>query len=132
MSRKIDELLNPNGCFNKAADDEPIFVLRANDPIAARVVRQWATQYLEDKRENSTDGTLTNVQVSKAQEARGLANQMDAWRDYHDLGTVTGKGRPSILRQMQRRIDFWRLVSAVLAAASLGNLVASIIVWGRS
>lgn len=80
MSIKRDELANPNGCLNKAADDEPIFVLRANDPTAARVVRYWASMYVADKVEVSTDGVLTNAQLAKAQEARGLANEMDAWR----------------------------------------------------
>lgn len=79
MSTKRDELANPNSCLNKAADDEPIFVLRANDPVAAMIVRQWADLYVIEKREYSTDGTLTHAQLSKAQEARGLANQMDSW-----------------------------------------------------
>lgn len=30
-------------CLEKAADDEPIFVLRAHDPIAADIVEIWAT-----------------------------------------------------------------------------------------
>lgn len=80
MSIKREELANPNGCLNKAADDEPIFVLRANDPVAAAVVRYWASSYVSEKIEASTDGVLTNAQLAKAQEARGLANQMDAWQ----------------------------------------------------
>lgn len=80
MSLKRDEIANPNSCLNKAADDEPIFVLRANDPIAAAVVRTWAERYVADKIDYNTDGILTGAQLLKAQEARGLANQMDAWR----------------------------------------------------
>jgi hypothetical protein len=80
MSLKRDEIANPESCLNKAADDEPIFVLRANDPVAASIVRAWADEYVEHKREYNTDGCLTHKQLSKAQEARGLANQMDAWQ----------------------------------------------------
>jgi hypothetical protein len=80
MSLKRDEIANPNSCLNKAADDEPIFVLRANDPVAARIVRQWAAEYVEDKIDRSVDGSPTNAQLSKAQEARALANMMDAWQ----------------------------------------------------
>lgn len=80
MSLKRDEIANPNSCLNKAADDEPIFVLRANDPVAASIVRAWAVEYTEEKLDQSTDCVLTNAQLAKAQEARGLANQMDAWR----------------------------------------------------
>lgn len=83
MSLKKDELANPNSCLNKAADDEPIFVLRANDPVAASIVRQWGNEYLVEKRENSTDGCLTKRQLDKAKEARDLADAMDAWREAH-------------------------------------------------
>jgi hypothetical protein len=38
---KKEELENPNSCFNKALDDEPIFVIRAKDPIGAFIVQQW-------------------------------------------------------------------------------------------
>lgn len=40
--RKSQELQEPNSCLNKARGDEPIFVLRAKDPIAAKVVTVWA------------------------------------------------------------------------------------------
>lgn len=80
MSLKRDELANPDSCLNKAADDEPIFVLRANDPVAASIVRQWANEYISRKQELSTDGIVTHAQLAKAQEARGLANMMDAWQ----------------------------------------------------
>lgn len=42
MLKRI-ELASPVSCLNKAAPDEPLFVLRAKDPLAARVVRFWAT-----------------------------------------------------------------------------------------
>lgn len=29
-------------CYDKAADDEPLFVIRAADPAAADTVRDWA------------------------------------------------------------------------------------------
>ncbi len=39
---KADELTNPLSCINKAAPDEPVFVLRGKDPCAAYAVRMWA------------------------------------------------------------------------------------------
>jgi len=39
---KRDELADPTSCINKAADDEPVFVLRASDALAPIVVRLWA------------------------------------------------------------------------------------------
>ena len=38
---KRDELADPNSCLNKAADDEPIFVLRAQDFLAPAAVTRW-------------------------------------------------------------------------------------------
>jgi hypothetical protein len=31
------------GCIGKSADDEPIFVICARDPLGALIVRAWAT-----------------------------------------------------------------------------------------
>lgn len=41
MLKKI-ELLSQSSCLNKAGPDEPIFVLRANDPLYAATIRLWA------------------------------------------------------------------------------------------
>lgn len=38
---KRKELSDPNSCINRAEDDEPVFVLRAKDPIASQVVLYW-------------------------------------------------------------------------------------------
>lgn len=65
------ELLTPTSCLNKAAADEPVFVLRAKDVLAAQTVRLWATM-AQDKHEGS-----------KIAEALSLANEMEAWRLKH-------------------------------------------------
>jgi hypothetical protein len=45
MTKHTKEMarLDPKSCFNKALNDEPVFVLRAKDPIADQVVRIWAS-----------------------------------------------------------------------------------------
>lgn len=65
---KRQEMSDPNSCLNKARDDEPIFVLRAKDPIAAAVVRLWAAmaEFVHER--------------EKIGEARQFANAMDQWR----------------------------------------------------
>lgn len=55
-------------CFDNAAPDEPIFVLRAQDRLAAATVRFWA-QLLEASR-----GSAPLVK-----EARECATAMDKW-----------------------------------------------------
>lgn len=39
----MDTIFNAEGCFYRALDDEPVFVLLARDPCAAEAVRWWVT-----------------------------------------------------------------------------------------
>ena len=68
------ELSTPTSCLNQAAPDEPVFVLRAKDPLAARVVRIWATL---------TEGGFHERR--RVRTARQLADQMDAWRVWQSV-----------------------------------------------
>lgn len=76
---KHKELADPNSCLNRAANDEPVFVLRANDPLAPKIVRRWADEYDRSKRLQQS-GTLTEPQVRKLHEARRLADDMEEWQ----------------------------------------------------
>lgn len=67
MLKKL-EMSTPTSCLNKAAPEEPVFVLRAKDRHAAMTVRHWATM---------AEGTH---EAAKIAEARALADQMEAWR----------------------------------------------------
>jgi hypothetical protein len=69
---KKDELSSPSSCINKAADDEPVFVLRAQDAIAPDVVRLWAGRAWQ-----------AGVPQAKVNEAYDLASQMQAWQREH-------------------------------------------------
>jgi hypothetical protein len=68
--KKIDEITTPDSCINKAENDEPVFVLRANDPLAAGTVDYWA---------NQAEGTNIH-EVYKINTARELAQEMRRWR----------------------------------------------------
>lgn len=70
MALKRDEIKDPNSCLNRAADDEPIFVLRGKDPLSAKLVRTWAAgALLEGHHEDD-----------KIKAAWRYADAMDAWR----------------------------------------------------
>lgn len=69
---KTDEISNEESCLNKAADDEPVFVLRAQDRLAPRVIRYWASR-----------ATVAGVPAGKVNEAYALAAQMEAWQATH-------------------------------------------------
>lgn len=63
------------GCLGKAADDEPVFVLRAQDAHATGLVSDWA---------DLAEGT--RCPPDKVAEAREIARRMHAWapRKYPD------------------------------------------------
>lgn len=67
MLKKL-ELSTPTSCLNKAAPDEPIFVLRAKDPLAAITIQHWITM-------------ATGIHESpKLDEAHELSMKMLDWR----------------------------------------------------
>ncbi len=75
MSTKQENLTDPNSCLGKAADDEPIFVLRARDPIAAHIVREWA----------KLAETYDLHESEKISRARDVADAMGVWRAAQEL-----------------------------------------------
>lgn len=56
------------GCLGKAADDEPVFILRAQDMLAADLVASWAMQ-----------ANLVGCSWDKVREAKLLAQAMREW-----------------------------------------------------
>ncbi len=64
---KKNELRNPNSCLNKASADEPVFVLRAKDPMAAQTIRHWVTM------------SADNQPPEKLGDAQKAAAEFDAW-----------------------------------------------------
>lgn len=56
------------GCLGKAADDEPVFILRAQDAEAADLVELWAIR-----------AQRGGTHPDKVREAHDLAEAMRAW-----------------------------------------------------
>ncbi len=71
---KVREICDPTSCINQAESEEPVFVLRAHDENASRVVLKWADWYVTSK-----GGWLrmTEQQRAKYQEAIKLAQEME-------------------------------------------------------
>jgi hypothetical protein len=55
-------------CYDRADPEEPIFVLRANDPLAPEIVREWARSY-----------SKSCLDPKKFASALDCANQMEEW-----------------------------------------------------
>lgn len=66
-------------CYSKADDDEPIFTLRGNDPLASIIVDMWAELYLARK----------DSDVTKYSEAKTCARAM-AHHYWHDKASTSG------------------------------------------
>lgn len=64
-------------CYDRLADDEPYFVLRAKDPLAPALVRLWAA--LRESEFGPTD---------KFEEAKKCADDMRRWADDHDIKSL--------------------------------------------
>jgi hypothetical protein len=76
---KTQELAGPS-CLTAAADDEPLFVLRANDELAPEIVRRWAYAYYNAK---GGQFRMTPPQLAKCDEAFALARAMERWHEIH-------------------------------------------------
>ena len=72
-------------CYANAADDEPLFVLRAKDPLAPDVVRYWTEKYQLQKQIANSVGSgpepLTASQHEKYLEALACADAMEEWKE---------------------------------------------------
>lgn len=66
---KKDEMSDPNSCLNKAAEDEPVFVLRAQDLTAPEVIREWVARA-------SAYGMISK---EKSDDALAVAALMEMW-----------------------------------------------------
>lgn len=76
--KRIDEINRVDSTLNRAGDEEPIFILRANDPLAPTVVRAWVDKYIETKqRPGSPQEHQKNI--AKAREALRTAAAMELW-----------------------------------------------------
>lgn len=67
-----------SSCLQKAGDDEPIFVLRAKDPTAPYIVRNWV---------RINEGIQPAVKLAGA---LLLADEMEAWHR-ENVGQYTGQ-----------------------------------------
>lgn len=67
---KSEEAQDPASCLSKAAEDEPIFVLRAQDLTAPDTIRYWMRNAVEH-------GAV--IPPAKFAHAQRMIEQMEAW-----------------------------------------------------
>ena len=81
MSTKRAEQFYPESTLNKADEDEPLFILRAQDKLAPQVVRLWAASLLAALLGDGENAS--QAQVDKVTRAMKLAIDMEAWQAQH-------------------------------------------------
>lgn len=69
-----------SGCLINAADNEPIFVLRANDELASIHVRNWAGDFLASKANKPQSPEAMGRIVQKHHDAIECADEMAAYK----------------------------------------------------
>lgn len=77
MGIKAQEM--KDGCFAKAAMDEPIFVLRAQDKSSPGIVRAWAEKFRVAHVKAGTSGHDLARAITKHTSALECADAMEAW-----------------------------------------------------
>lgn len=91
---KRDEIANPDSCLNRAAADEPVFVLRANDPTAPAIVRAWVNAYAYRKKGLKA---MDSAEIGKHNEALQIAQAMENYkRSQGTRDRAEKRGPPSI------------------------------------
>lgn len=66
-------------CLAKVKDDEPIFVLRGQDILAAETVRSWAENLCGFH--HGAQHHYASCQLPKVKDALQIAQAMDRWPD---------------------------------------------------
>lgn len=70
--KKSDEIEHTESCFNKARDNERLFILLARDPAAPAAIRAWVAERIRLCKNNLADDQI--------QEALECAHLMEAER----------------------------------------------------
>lgn len=92
---------DPNGCFQRALPDEPLFTLLARDPDAPRLIRLWA-----DKREATSkpEAVWDPYGADPTKAAAGLLDTRGVWveQPHPDADQIAHA------RYVAARMEVWR------------------------
>lgn len=80
MATKAEELRDPNSTWNKAADDEPLFILRPKDVFAVYLINAWislAEIFVQLRRLGKI---AVDIPAEKISRVINLREQVRAWQ----------------------------------------------------
>jgi hypothetical protein len=124
-------------CYAKLGIDEPYFVIRAKDPVAGAVIREWV------RLRSQTPGNERNP---KLEEALVCADAMEAWRartmsgqpcgcdagadhlcDFHGKPEIQEMGKLIAAARAEVNEDLWgKLREVITFAAAVGDALGDI------
>ena len=67
---KGEEIRNPNSVWNKAKDNEPLFILRAQDKTAVSTILFWL------------GNNISNISIQKYREVLGIIDRFMSWKGF--------------------------------------------------
>lgn len=80
--KKSDEISHENSCFNRAGQDEIMFVLLARDEAAPDTIRMWVRERISrGKNEPHDEQILEALQCARFMEIQRLHRQLGAKSD---------------------------------------------------
>jgi ribosome-binding protein aMBF1 (putative translation factor) len=68
-----------DGVLSRTPADEPVFILRAQDKAAPKLVRQWAADFMKFHEKAGSQGRDLARAIVKHTEAIETAEAMEAW-----------------------------------------------------
>ncbi len=83
---KHEELSNPNSCLNRAADDEPLFILLGRDVATPETIRYWARSRVNGKKKNTWEDEQIREALQLAwdlenKQPRAVVGPLEIWTD---------------------------------------------------
>jgi len=75
--KKKDEAFQPSSCWNKAGNDELVFILLERDVAAPSAIRQWVAERIDmSKNERGDVQTTTALNIAQRMEDSQIAKGM--------------------------------------------------------
>jgi len=75
--RKRDEIADANSCFNRAKDDEMLFVLLGRDADAPGTIRDWIKRRIASGKNKPEDSQLLHAEICAQYMEKDLAKQRE-------------------------------------------------------
>jgi hypothetical protein len=74
---KRENISDPNSCFNKAGDDEEVFILLGRDVAAPFAIQAWCEERIASGKNRPDDAQILNAMQCAASMGRGYVAETE-------------------------------------------------------